>query len=139
MNDRAQLAAETALELVKHLITLSSGVLALSATFVTMITGGPERWTVVLLGLAWLALTASVVAGLQTVSAIVKSRLDGNEDWSTGYGKKAATISKYSFVMGLALFAAFAFATLVTSSPDEGKEERPSKGQNQTEVQSHTF
>lgn len=109
-------ASDAALELIKHLITLSSGVLALSATFVTRITDRSGRWTLLLLGAAWLALTVSVVAGLQAISAIVKSRLDGNESWSTGYGKGAATASKYAFVVGLALVAAFAFTTLVSTS-----------------------
>jgi hypothetical protein len=97
---------------MKQLITLSSGVLALSATFVTRITDATNRWTLVILGAAWLALALSVVAGLQTISAIVKSRLDGNDKWSTGYGKGAAMVSKYAFVAGLGLVAAFALAII---------------------------
>ena len=118
-------ASDAALELIKHLITLSSGVLALSATFVTRITDDANRWTLLLLGVAWLALTVSVVAGLQAVSAIVKSRLDGNEEWSIGYGKGAAIASKYAFVVGLASVAAFAFATLVADPSTTEKTTTP--------------
>jgi hypothetical protein len=108
-------ADEAALELMKQLITLAAGVLVLSVTFT-------EKFSCeyvllfVLLGIAWLALIVSVLFGLQTISAIVKSRLKPEYDWSEGYGKKSAMVSKYSFVIGLALFAIFGFITLVFGS-----------------------
>jgi hypothetical protein len=125
MKQHSHGASDAALELIKHLITLSSGVLALSATFVTKISGSGSRWTLWLLGAAWFALTASVVAGLQAISAIVKSRLDDNERWSTGYGKGTAAVSKYAFVAGLALVAAFAFATLDAEFSKKKNERTP--------------
>lgn len=109
-------AHEVALELMKQLITLSSGVLALSATFVENFTTDSIAMLIVLL-LAWLSLVVSVYSGLETISAIVKSRLLTDHDWSEGVGRRNATISKYAFISGLTFFAVFAFITLVVSEP----------------------
>ncbi len=108
-------AADTALELMKQLITLSSGVLALSATFIGNFSTASVSLLTVLVA-AWVFLTIAVLAGLETISAIVKSRLLPEYDWSRGRGLKTARVSKYSFVLGLALFAIFAFLTLFSES-----------------------
>lgn len=109
--DRTPTSAEAALELMKQLITLSAGVLALSATFIGDFPVR-DRWLLAFLGAAWLLLAVAVLFGLETISAIVASRLDPEQDWSTGYGKAAARISKYSFVAGLTVFALFALLML---------------------------
>lgn len=107
-------AHEVALDFAKQLITLSSGVLALSATFIrelpaaTLIQLG-------LLALSWTALAISVYGGLQTISAIVKSRVNSDHAWSSGAGQRYATTSKLAFLVGVVLFAAFAFSLLLTS------------------------
>lgn len=106
-----QLAADAALELLKQLITLSSGALALSATFADTFRATPLA--LFLLPACWLALIASVLTALQAISAIVKSRLKPEHDWSEGYGKKMASISRYSFVSGLALLGTLAYAALI--------------------------
>lgn len=108
-------AADTALELMKQLITLSSGVLALSATFIGNFSTTRALYLSMLVA-AWVSLTLAVLTGLETISAIVKSRLLPEYDWSCGRGLKTARISKYSFVVGLALFAIFAFLTLFSTS-----------------------
>jgi len=104
-------AHEVALELMKQLITLSSGVLALSATFIREFRI-EQCGHKILLVLAWLSLSLSVFFGIQTISAIVKSRLNGDANWSTGEGKRNASGSKYCFLLGLVLFAAFALLSL---------------------------
>jgi len=104
------LAADAAVELMKQLITLSSGVLALSATFIDRLAPA-GLWSVALL-LAWLCLIAALIAALETISAIVKSRLEPGYDWSTGRGQKSAQISKYGFVVGIALVAAVGWGSL---------------------------
>lgn len=114
----AMKADEAALELMKQLIALSSGVLALSATFIEKFRT-ESFLLLLLLILSWLALLVSVIWGLETISAIVKSRLNSDDDWSKGYGRTSARVSKYSFVIGITLFAAFAFLTLVLSKPDK--------------------
>ena len=108
-------AADTALELMKQLITLSSGVLVLSATFIGNFSTASALLLTVLAA-AWVFLTIAVLAGLETISAIVKSRLFPEYDWSRGRGQTTARVSKYSFVAGLALFAIFAFLTLFSAS-----------------------
>lgn len=106
-------AEEAALELMKQLIALASGVLALSATFVGRLQD-TSVYFVSLLALSWLSLVISIFFGIQTLSAIVQSRLTPDEtDWSSGYGWKSAKISKYGFVIGIALFAIFAFLSLL--------------------------
>jgi hypothetical protein len=112
----SQDAHKIALELMKQLITLSSGVLALSATFMEEFQS-PSWALLAILVASWLCLAASVFFGLQTISAIVKSRLTPDHDWSTGIGKTYAAGSKYCFVAGLALFALFAFISFITPNP----------------------
>jgi hypothetical protein len=116
-NNNPDDAHEVALELVKQLITLASGVIALSATFIEKIK--PLRQLLfVVLAASWVALLVSVLFGLETISAIVKSRLESNSSWSQGYGRKAAKISKYAFVGGIFLFALFAFLSLLLRQSD---------------------
>jgi hypothetical protein len=106
-------ADEVALELMKQLITLASGVLALSATFVEKLKLTPV-YLPIILAFSWCALVLSVFGGLQTISAIVKSRLDPDEsDWSEGYGKVRARIAKYAFIVGISLFALVALGSLL--------------------------
>lgn len=114
-------AHEVALDFAKQLITLSSGVLALSATFIRELpAASPVQ--LALLALSWAALAISVCGGLQTISAIVKSRLNADYAWSTGAGQRYATISKFAFLTGVVLFAAFAFSLLLSSqTPDSAK------------------
>lgn len=111
-------ASEAALEYLKQIITLAAGIIAFSGTFIEKVGGLPWYYVVVLL-LSWAALVASVLLSLQTISAIIKSRLDKNTNWSTEGGKTLATASKYSFVSGLCLFAIFAFILLVHKKPSE--------------------
>jgi hypothetical protein len=107
-------AHQIALELMKQLITLASGVVALSATFLEKL--GVDPVDRILLGLSWLALVICIFCALQTISAIVKSRLNPEHQWSKGSGQTYARVSKYAFVIGISLFAAFAFISFVSTS-----------------------
>lgn len=109
LDDRRADAA--ALDLVKQLITLASGVLALSATFLEKL-GPLSPISLLLLAAAWLALIVSVLGGIQTMSAIVKSRLKSDDEWSRGTARNFALASKYGFVTGITLFVVFAFLLL---------------------------
>lgn len=116
LEPQRELAADAALELMKQLITLSSGVLALSAAFIEKLEPvGP--WYVGALLLAWVALVVALIAALETISAIVKSRLKPEFDWSIGRGRTAAAISKYSFVIGIVLVAGVSLGSWVRSRP----------------------
>jgi len=116
-DDQPSDAHEVALELLKQLIALASGVLALSATFIEKLSPATKTGLVVL-GAAWLALLVSVFGGLQGMSAVVKSRLDPDHDWSTGKGQFYARLAKYGFLLGILLFALFAFLSLLRISGD---------------------
>lgn len=110
-------ADEVALELMKQLITLSAGVLALTATFIDKLPKGPSYMLIALL-VSWLALVFSLYCGLETISVIVKSRLDGDaRNWSQGAGKIYAICCKYGFIIGIVVFAVFAFVSLTYPTP----------------------
>lgn len=107
-------ADSAALDLVKQLITLAAGVLALSATFLEKI-GAQPLGLLIVLALSWLSLIASVFFGLQTMSVIVKSRINKSDEWSRGRGRAYARNSKFGFLCGITLFAVFAFLLLVNA------------------------
>ena len=65
------------------------------------------------------ALLVCVFFSLQTISAIVKSRLAGDAEWSKNSGQRFARISKYTFLVGIFLFALFAFVSLLFIKIDE--------------------
>lgn len=112
-------ADSAAMSLVKQMITLSAGVLALSATFLEKVSSLPTLLSLILAS-AWLALILSVFGGIQTLSIIVKSRLNRDEGWSKSSGRKFAQLSKYGFLAGIGLFALFAFCLLHTTKPEPG-------------------
>jgi hypothetical protein len=106
-------ADEAALELMKQLITLAAGVLALSATFVEKLRTDVVA-LLVLLALSWAALICSLLFGLQTISGIVQSRLNQDDRWSRDSGRLSAQICKFAFLAGITAFALFAFAYLLS-------------------------
>ena len=105
-------AAQVALEYIKQIITLASGILALSGTFIEKLVKTVSYQTVLLL-LAWILLLISVYFGLATISTIVKSKLKNDQNWAEGRGKQYATICKLTFVGGIAVFLVFVSWTLV--------------------------
>ncbi|NWG06183.1 MAG: hypothetical protein HXY35_05775 [Chloroflexi bacterium] len=101
-----------ALDLLKQLITLSSGVLALSAAFIESLY--PETTIQILTLIAsWLCFAGSIYSGLQAMSAIVQSRLTPGYDWSKGIGRVYAGASKYLFISGIVVFAVFALISFL--------------------------
>jgi uncharacterized membrane protein len=107
-------AGETALELMKQLITLSSGVLALSAAFLDKFRV-ENRLEYVPLLLSWTLLIVALIAALDTISAIVKSYLTPEHKWHKGRGKASARISKWTFVLGIICFGVFALVTTLST------------------------
>jgi|SRR5260370_22967472 len=111
MDIKGAKADEAALELMKQLITLSAGVLALSATFIDKLPRGPS-YTLGALLVSWAALVVSIYCGLKTISVIVKSRLASNDEWSKNEGRRYAIWCQNCFLAGITIFAFFAFLSL---------------------------
>jgi hypothetical protein len=101
-------AADAALELLKQLITLSSGMIAVSAAFADkFLSGHAVDW---LLPTSWFLLAVSVVSALVGISAIIKSHLRPEFPWHEGVGRTSTWVSRSAFVLGVLCFGAFAFA-----------------------------
>jgi len=108
-------AMNIALELVKQLITLASGVLVLSATFIPNI----KSFTIIslcFLLLSWIILICSIIYGIQTISAFVQDKLNDSHDWADGKGKKYAKICRNLFIIGISIFIFFAISTTYLNS-----------------------
>ena len=101
-------AHDTALELLKQLITLSSGVLALSATFVDKL-WPRELWLQVVLGTAWLLLILSTISALQAISSLVQVLRKPDFTWSADAVRRWARGAKWLFITGICVFVVFAF------------------------------
>lgn len=113
-------AAGDAVEYLKQIITLSSGILALSATFLA--SGALTSWhEITFLLLAWASLGISVFFSLETISAIIQSGINSDHQWHKNPGKRSATIAKHSFIAGLFLFATSAIdgATSDSTKPEQ--------------------
>ena len=111
-------APQFALEYIKQIITLASGILALSGTFVEKLVK-TISYPTLLLPLAWVFLLVSVYFGLATISTIIKSKLRGDQSWAEGHGKRCATICKLTFVGGIAVFLVFVLWTLIIQARSE--------------------
>lgn len=126
-------ADETALELMKQLITLASGVLALSATFIARLRD-IRPLLLILLAVSWLALLISVFFGLQAIASIVEGRMNRGDDGdSIEEVTKKARVAKFGFLIGIAMFAAFAFGSLIYPEKRE-----PAAGGTQVIITSET-
>jgi hypothetical protein len=108
-------AHEIALELLKQIITLASGVIALSAAFIDKF-GTSQLSIIVILGMSWVSLLISISCGLQGMSAIVKSRLNLDNEWSKGKNQKYSRASKVAFVIGMCLFAVYALLLFIVKN-----------------------
>lgn len=72
-------AHRLAIEWIKQLITLSSGIIVLSATFITTIFE-LINWSIWLLIISWVALLLSIVNGLNSISVIIQSRINQDNE-----------------------------------------------------------
>jgi hypothetical protein len=71
MDEQVKLAFEFAKGLSEQLITLSTGIVALSVTFTKdIVARGPSGRTRVILGVAWLFFIVSVICGLDHLMAL---------------------------------------------------------------------
>ena len=98
---------DTALELIKQIISLSAGIIALSGTFLKDMLKQVTP-TIYLLFLSWFVLILSIVFGLNTISIMVTSTLSDNLNWYKDEGKYSGRACRWLFVAGIIFFMIFA-------------------------------
>lgn len=100
-------AHRLAIDWIKQLITLSSGIIVLSVTFITTIFD-QINWSIWLLISSWVALLLSIIYGLNSISVIIQSRVNQDDEWHSGHGRNYAKAAKWLFTTGISLFVIFA-------------------------------
>ncbi|MFC2141247.1 hypothetical protein ACFLQP_03010, partial [Acidobacteriota bacterium] len=100
-------AHNIALEWIKQIITLSTGIIVLSATFITTIFN-KLNWSIGLLIISWILLLLAIIFGLETISVITNSRIHQDMLWTKGSGKKKIKATKWLFINGISFFIVFA-------------------------------
>jgi hypothetical protein len=102
----------------RAILTLSSGTLALSATFVHDIAPNPVGCSVALLIAAWVGLIAAIIAivlSYQTSQAAHRAAMreeDGSTKTRATVTVALTVIGDIGFIAGIVLFAAFAAVNL---------------------------
>lgn len=114
-HEHNQNASEAALEFLKHLLTLASGVLVLSGTFVTKV-DSISSLALCFLFASWASQIVCLFCALNAISAIIMSRVKNSNDWQDGAAKTLSSIGKWAFFTGLILFAVFAALALNSES-----------------------
>lgn len=109
-------AHKIALEWIKQIIALSTGIIVLSATFITEIFT-KLNLSIWLLIFSWVLLLLSVIFGLETISVITASRIHDDDHWTSGSGQKKALATKWLFFSGIALFVIFALINFFITVP----------------------
>jgi hypothetical protein len=106
-------AENLALDWVKQIITLASGVVALSVTFIENLVKN-VNCLLILLVLSWALLILSIIYGLSTISNFIAYNLGSLSDWSSGVCKKNASACKWFFISGIGVFALFGTLMIIT-------------------------
>jgi hypothetical protein len=101
-----------ALEWLKQIITLSSGIIIFSGTLVGTIVDKPN-WSFYILGLSWLLFLPAIIFSLETISTIISSRIHDDTSWTQGAGRRMGAITKICFVGGIILFVIFATINII--------------------------
>lgn len=86
--DRTEKAFDFAQETTKQVITLSTGIVALSVTFLKDVFGGSQtEFQVGLLITAWIAYLISIAAGIATLLSLTGSLGSSKEDSPSIFGR----------------------------------------------------
>jgi hypothetical protein len=110
MDDRLQKAFDFASDSTKQLITLSTGVLALTITFNKDIVGGDPGQASLILFIAWVLYLLSIVCGIWTLLA-----LTGNLEPTGAHRNTSPSIRTRNVTLpSLLQISAFLLATLLT-------------------------
>lgn len=124
--DRAtpQQAQDSARDLAKLLISLASGVVALSATFAEKLSGGLGL-SVSLLYLAWIALVAAVVFGVAALSRLTDAQQKGAPEWwSTTLPPMRRSWRAFQAGVGLLMLYGIVASAAKATQPQPSKADR---------------
>jgi hypothetical protein len=99
-----------ALELLKQIITLSSGIIVLSATFIKDIFSNPF-YVFIPLFLSWIVFSIAIIYALNCIDGITQSRIENDDRWKKGATKNEAGYAKTFFIIGIIVFMIFALTS----------------------------
>ena len=114
-----QRAHESARDLAKLIISLSSGIIAISATFVEKHTQG-VRLVVVLLAISWILLIVSIFYGIKALITLVNAEQQDAQNW-WGMTRIPLRIAWNHFRAGVVTLTVYAFVVSVTYAFDLSK------------------
>ncbi len=117
-------------DVTKQLLTLATGVVALTVTFQKEVGAPPElKWVIVL---AWLIFLVSIVCGLLTLMALTGSLRDVAEGKHSnimeGSVRGTAIAQALTFLLGLIVTGCFGAITLFTATTAPATSPLPSAG-----------
>ena len=113
LDPRQTKAFDFAAEFAKQLITLSTGIVAITITFRQGILGGGDKGDTVLLGLAWLALTLSILCGVGLLMSMTGHLAKRPASTIYEFGVRAWAIGQtVTFLVGIVLTVSFGFTSL---------------------------
>jgi hypothetical protein len=109
--DNREKAFDFALSTTKQVVSLSTGVLALTITFLNDIVSGVGETALFLLTLSWLLFLISVVAGVLTMMSLTGnlSKSEKNDQLSIYEGsiKTFSRVQMTAFLLGISLAVIF--------------------------------
>lgn len=122
-----QAGIDLAAELSKQLISLSTGILALSITFAKDIVGKIERRGVRLLGIAWIFYLLTIILALLHLSALTGALIPTQPEYSLklANARVMATGQIIAFAIAMIFTFAFGLSILRSRSMAPAKEEPP--------------
>ena len=98
-------------DITKQLITLASGILALSATFLRSIVGSSPT-AICLICTSWILITASIVFGILTLSSLVNKLKNNKYEPFATPTTIPAIIQWVTFIAGITFFWIFVIVNL---------------------------
>jgi hypothetical protein len=98
----------------KQLITLATGTIALTITFVNDLAKAAPGWSLYVLALGWLSYLVSVVCGVMTLMLLTGAVRDPNATVDAPDVAQMAKLQFVSFLLGTALTIGFGVAAVFT-------------------------
>jgi hypothetical protein len=121
--DNLKAAVDLATEISKQLITLSTGIVALTITFAKDFLGGASRNQLRILYWSWGCYIITIVAAIWHLSAITGNLLNaknGVMQWDSS--KTPAYLQLLAFLAGTILLVVFAAKAVKPRAPDDRDE-----------------